>query len=382
MGVVWMRNVRLNRAKRSYRQILISNIPNPVPLKPVDLKSGFHQMGLLKLQQFNTWHFGEHKFTILERSHPKVYARLLKKKAWNSITQNNTGAAIAHSGPNITTGAQAVQQEASNKSIAIAGCLLTGFEFAEQWLQYYLKCSEVRAVYWYVNAPVAPASFVEMTKRYPQVHLIPWDFDFFKRKNHYLNTYQPGHALPAAYADSKYRALSEGHSHLLHIDLDEYIYPLSGLSAGCIDKPVHFLNAYGSSLTFNGQGLDTEKTQFLDVAHSLANSSSGSGTSGNASSMSYGKSVAPLTLNAIAPDNHCVPIPTPDALTISSEAVMLHFLDMEGTRNYKSDVTKLPLSRLNLSTYTQAHWKRSQSFTEKYAVYQPLVVSHRKSPLS
>ena len=80
MGVVWMRNVRLNRAKRSYRQILISNIPNPVPLKPVDLKSGFHQMGLLKLQQFNTWHFGEHKFTILERSHPKVYARLLKKK--------------------------------------------------------------------------------------------------------------------------------------------------------------------------------------------------------------------------------------------------------------------------------------------------------------
>ena len=61
---------------------------------------------------------------------------------------------------------------------------------------------------------------------------------------------------------------------------------------------------------------------------------------------------------------------------------MLHFLDMEGTRNYKSDVTKLPLSRLNLSTYTQAHWKRSQSFTEKYAVYQPLVVSHRKSPLS
>ena len=266
MGVVWMRNVRLNRAKRSYRQFLISNISNPVPLKPVDLKSGFHQLGLLRLQQFNTWHFGEHKFTILERSHPKIYAKLLKKKAWNSITQNNTGAAIAHSGPNITTGAQAVHQEASNKSIAIAGCLLTGFEFAEQWLQYYLKCPEVRAVYWYVNAPVAPASFVEMTKRYPQVHLIPWDFDFFKRKNHYLNTYQPGHALPAAYADSKYRALSEGHSHLLHIDLDEYIYPLSGLSAGCINKPVHFLNAYGSSLTFNGQGLDQQNTHFLDVA--------------------------------------------------------------------------------------------------------------------
>ena len=382
MGVVWMRNVRLNRAKRSYRQFLISNISNPVPLKPVDLKSGFHQLGLLRLQQFNTWHFGEHKFTILERSHPKVYARLLKKKAWNSITQNNTGAAIAHSGPNITTGAQAVHQEASNKSIAIAGCLLTGFEFAEQWLQYYLKCPEVRAVYWYVNAPVAPASFVEMTKRYPQVHLIPWDFDFFKRKNHYLNTYQPGHALPAAYADSKYRALSEGHSHLLHIDLDEYIYPLSGLSAGCINKPVHFLNAYGSSLTFNGQGLDQQTTHFLDVTDSLGNSSSGVGTSGNASAMSYGKSVAPLRLDAVAPDNHCVPIPTPDDLTISSEAVMLHFLDMEGTRNYKSDVTKLPLSRLDLSTYTQAHWKRSQSFTEKYAVYQPLVVSHRKSPLS
>ena len=382
MGVVWMRNVRLNRAKRSYRQFLISNISNPVPLKPVDLKSGFHQLGLLRLQQFNTWHFGEHKFTILERSHPKIYAKLLKKKAWNSITQNNTGAAIAHSGPNITTGAQAVHQEASNKSIAIAGCLLTGFEFAEQWLQYYLKCPEVRAVYWYVNAPVAPASFVEMTKRYPQVHLIPWDFDFFKRKNHYLNTYQPGHALPAAYADSKYRALSEGHSHLLHIDLDEYIYPLSGLSAGCINKPVHFLNAYGSSLTFNGQGLDQQTTHFLDVTDSLGNSSSGVGTSGNASAMSYGKSVAPLRLDAVAPDNHCVPIPTPDDLTISSEAVMLHFLDMEGTRNYKSDVTKLPLSRLDLSTYTQAHWKRSQSFTEKYAVYQPLVVSHRKSPLS
>ena len=374
MGVVWMRNVRLNRAKRSYRQFLISNISNPVPLKPVDLKSGFHQLGLLRLQQFNTWHFGEHKFTILERSHPKIYAKLLKKKAWNSITQNNTGAAIAHNGPNITTGAQAVHQEASNKSIAIAGCLLTGFEFAEQWLQYYLKCSEVRAVYWYVNAPVAPASFVEMTKRYPQVHLIPWDFDFFKRKNHYLNTYQPGHALPAAYADSKYRALSEGHSHLLHIDLDEYIYPLSGLSAGCINKPVHFLNAYGSSLTFNGQGLDTEKTQFLDVAHSLANSSSGSGTSGNASSMSYGKSVAPLTLDAIAPDNHCVPVSTSEGLKVSDQAVMLHFLDLEGTRNYKADTVKHRLSNLLPKRYTQRHWEKSRSFTEDYAVYTPLRV--------
>ena len=227
-------------------------------------------------------------------------------------------------------------------------------------------------MYWYVNASVAPESFVTMTKQYPQVHLIPWDFDFFKRKNHYLNTYQPGHALPAAYADSKYRALADGHTHLLHIDLDEFIHPLSGLSAACGDKPVHFLNAYGSSLTFNGQGLDRQSTHFLDVAHSLANSSSGVGTSGNASAMSYGKSIAPLRLDAIAPDNHCVPVPTPDSLSISDQAVMLHFLDLEGTRNYKAEVTRLPLSQLDTAKYTQEHWKKSRGFTEEYAVYQPL----------
>ena len=237
----------------------------------------------------------------------------------------------------------------------------------------------MKAVYWYVNASVAPESFVTMTKQYPQVHLIPWDFDFFKRKNHYLNTYQPGHALPAAYADSKYRALADGHTHLLHIDLDEYIHPLSGLSAACGDKPVHFLNAYGSSLTFNGQGLDRQSTHFLDVAHSLANSSSGVGTSGNASAMSYGKSIAPLRLDAIAPDNHCVPVPTPDALSISDQAVMLHFLDLEGTRKYKAEVIRLPLAQLDTEKYTQEHWKKSRGFTEEYAVYQPLVVSHRKT---
>ena len=154
---------------------------------------------------------------------------------------------------------------------------------------------------------------------------------------------------------------------------------MSGLSAACGDKPVHFLNAYGSSLTFNGQGLDRQSTHFLDVAHSLANSSSGVGTSGNASAMSYGKSIAPLRLDAIAPDNHCVPVPTPDSLSISNQAVMLHFLDLEGTRNYKAEVTRHPLSQLDTARYTKKHWKKSRGFTEEYAVYQPLVVSHRKT---
>ena len=374
MGVQWIHNVRLNRAKRAYRQFLISRIPQPVPLSPVELDTRFHGIGPLKVQQFNRWRFGQHEFTILERSHTKVYEHLIRRNGWNSITQNHTGAAIAHTGPDL----QPSSQEGT-PSLAIAGCLLTGFQYAEQWLQYYLDCPEVKAVYWYVNASVAPESFVTMTKRYPQVHLIPWDFDFFKRKNHYLNTYQPGHALPAAYADSKYRALADGHTHLLHIDLDEYIHPLSGLSDACGDKPVHFLNAYGSSLTFNGQGLDRQSTHFLDVTHSLANSSSGVGTSGNASAMSYGKSIAPLRLDPIAPDNHCVPVPTPDALSISDQAVMLHFLDLEGTRNYKAEVTRLPLSQLDTAKYTQEHWKKSRGFTEEYAVYHPLVVSHRKT---
>ena len=149
---------------------------------------------------------------------------------------------------------------------------------------------------------------------------------------------------------------------------------MNGLRAACGDKPVHFLNAYGSKLTFSGHGLDVESTYFLDVADSLHNSSSGVGTSGNASSMSYGKSIAPLRLDAVAPDNHCVPVPMPDALTISNQAVMLHFLDLEGTRNYKSEVSKFPLSQLDPAAYTKEHWKHSQGFTEDYAVYQPLRV--------
>ena len=53
---------------------------------------------------------------------------------------------------------------------------------------------------------------------------------------------------------------------------------------------------------------------------------------------------------------------------------MLHFLDLEGTRNYKADTVKHRLSSLLPKRYTQQHWEKSRGFTEDYAVYTPLRV--------
>jgi len=370
MGRQWLHNVRLNQKKRAYRTSLISRISNPIALPPANLNKKHHRVGPFKIQQFNQWNIEGVEFTILERSHPWAYRKLLMRNNWVSIVQNNTGAAIATNNKLPISRAPKDQ-----KSIAIAGCLLTGFQYAEQWLDYYLSCPEVNAVYWYVNASVAPKEFVEMVNKHEKVNLIPWDFQFFKRKNHYLNTFQPGHALPAAYADSKFRAIQGGHSHLLHIDLDEFIHPLSGLSEACIDKPVHFLNAYGSRLKLCNTGLDIDTCQFLEVEDSITNTSSGVGTSGNASVMSYGKTIAPLVLDNIAPDNHCVPVPIPEDLTISRSSVMIHFLDMEGTRTYNPDITRCALSTLDTADYTRRHWQLSAEFTTAYAVYEPLHIA-------
>ena len=65
MGIQWIDNVRLNRAKRAYRQFLISRIPHPVPLKPVELDTCFHGVGPFQVQQFNRWQFGPHELSLI-----------------------------------------------------------------------------------------------------------------------------------------------------------------------------------------------------------------------------------------------------------------------------------------------------------------------------
>ena len=362
------KNHWFNRDKRRYRRNLIASIPDPVPLTGAPEAKRLIRIPLLPIQVFNEWTFGDTTFTILSRSHPKVYRYLLRRFRWFRITTNSTGSVVAQNQP---LDGESVPCDGAPR-IAIAGCVLTGFEHAERWLRYYASLPEIYRIFWYVNAPVAPRFLVELEQDIAPLQLIPWDHDFKVARNHYLKTFQKGHALPGAYADSKFRAIQEGCTHLMHLDMDEFIHPLSNLPKYATDKTTYFLSAYGreSNMKTGGE-LDLEHTTVTDAESSSYNGCTGGGTSGDKSVNAFGKSIAPLRLDAVAPENHSYPTPDASMVTIPQDTVMLHFLEMEGVRTYPEHYPFSTLSKLDIPSFTREHLKYSREKSVEYITRVP-----------
>ena len=364
------KNFWFNREKRKYRQTLINAIPNAVLLPPNGATSRIIKIPFLPIQIFNVWTFEGTTFTILSRSHPRVYKYLMRVMNWARITTNSTGSVVAEDVP--IKSLNATHQ--GPPKIAIAGCVLTGFEHAERWLRYYTQLPEVKKIYWYVNAPVAPKLLLDLEQEIEPLQLISWDYDFKVARNHYLKTFQKGHALPGAYADSKFRAIADECSHLMHIDMDEFIHPISNLPKYATHKTTYFLSAYGKALVMNPDNtLNAEKTLVTDPESSSYNASIGSGTSGDKSVQAAGKSIAPLKLNAIAPENHSFPTPSLQDIEVPKDTVMLHFLEMEGVRSYPEYYAFSPLNDLNIHLFTREHFKLSREKTIEYITRAPEV---------
>ena len=362
------KNYWFNRDKRRYRKALIASIPDSVELSGAPKSQRVIRLPFLPIQVFNEWKFEGISFTILSRSHPKVYQYLLKRFNWTQITANSTGSVVAQDN-------QIESKRIPCKGhprIAIAGCVLTGFEHAERWLRYYTSLPEVYRIYWYVNAPVAPRFLLELERIIEPLKLIPWDHDFKVARNHYLKTFQKGHALPGAYADSKFRAISEGCTHLMHLDMDEFIHPLSNLPKYATDKTVYFLSAYGRGPVMNPNGeLNPDQTKVTDAKSSSYNDCQEGGTSGDKSVNAFGKSIAPLRLDAVAPENHSYPTPDAPMVTIPEDTVMLHFLEMEGVRTYPEHYRFSTLSELDIPSFTREHLKYSREKSMEYITRVP-----------
>lgn len=366
------KNFWFNRDKRRYRKSLIARIPDPVILPLGDTKSKVIRLPLLPIQVFNSWTLDGTTFNIISRSHPTVYAHLMRRYNWARITTNSTGSVVAENNikNRIKTPFTGIPK------IAIAGCVLTGFEYAERWLRYYANIPEVAKIYWYVNASVAPKFIVDLEKDIKALELIAWDYDFKIARNHYLKTFQKGHALPGAYADSKFRAISEGCTHLMHIDMDEFIHPISNLAKYASNKTTYFLSAYGRGPVLNEKGeIDLSKTRVSDAKSSSYNASVGSGTSGDKSVQAAGKSIAPLHLDAVAPENHSYPTPDLNQIEIPRDTVMLHFLEMENVRSYPDHYPFSELGRLDILKFTEEHLELSREKTIEYITRHPEVHS-------
>ena len=362
------KNFWFNRDKRRYRKELIASIPDPVILEGVPIAQRIIRLPFLPIQVFNTWTFGDTTFTILSRSHPKVYRYLLQRFNWYRITTNSTGSVVAQNQP-IEVG---IEPHEGPPKIAIAGCVLTGFEHAERWLRYYSSLPQVHRIFWYVNAPVAPRFLVALENEIEPLRLIPWDHDFKVARNHYLKTFQKGHALPGAYADSKFRAIKEGCTHLIHLDMDEFIHPLENLPKYATTNTTYFLSAYGRGPKMTPQGgLDEAQTTVSNAKCSSYNGLEKGGTSGDKSVNAFGKSIAPLELDAVAPENHSYPTPDPTRVTIPEDTVMLHFLEMENVRSYPEHYPFSPLENLNISAFTKEHLTYSQEKSMEYITRIP-----------
>ncbi|MDA8695857.1 hypothetical protein N9L83_02790 [Flavobacteriales bacterium] len=369
LKMTW-KNFWFNKDKRKYRQKLIDSIENPMPLPKGARSERIIRLPFLPIQIFNTWTLDGVTYTILSRSHPKVYNFLIRRFGWDRITTNSTGSVVAQNQP---VNSKEVSRGEVPK-IAIAGCVLTGFEHAERWLRYYASLPEVHRIYWYVNAPCAPKSLLDLETEIAPLQLIPWDHEFKIARNHYLKTFQKGHALPAAYADSKFRAIQDGCTHLMHIDMDEFIHPISNLPKYATSKTTYFLSAYGKGICLHTDGsINVEETKVTNAESSSSNQCTGGGTSGDKSVNAFGKSIAPLYIDAVAPENHSYPTPNVELICIPQDTVMLHFLEMENVRSYPDHYPFSPLKELNIPDFTKSHLKLSREKSLEYITRTPAV---------
>ena len=353
---------RKNRESESKRQALIHQMKDPVQLQDTP-KSQSLLAFPTTIQQFNHWKHDGVAFTILERSHRRLFQKLKVRHKWDGVMQNHSGAAVAW------TGNMQPNRIKEKLKLAITSTVLGGWGAVRTWHAHYAKSGVDLEFLLYINAPAAPADFIEECKSLNNVHLIPWDFPYSRFKHHYLGTYKAGHAQPTAIADAKYRALSLGCSHLLPIDMDEFIHPIEHLTTGLSNKPCYFLSAFAK----NPRG---EVGVLPDSMHSNPEASQSHpqgqrGTSGVRNKHAYGKCISPLQWDSCIPDIHCSGITSQANLDIHPSAIMLHYIEQEGHRTLPKEVPSLRLQSTDIRRFIQEHRAMSDEETLRYALQAP-----------
>lgn len=256
--------------------------------------------------------------------------------------------------------------------LAITTTILGGWEALKPWHAHYSKSGLELEFLIYINASVAPLEFVRNCESLGNVHLIAWDFPYSRFKHHYLSTYKGGHAQPAAIADAKFRALSVGCSHLLPIDMDEFIHPIESMATGLTSNPCYFLSSFAKN-TGNDIGV-TPSSIHSNAKSSQNHPTNQLGSSGVRNKHAYGKCISPIRWDAHIPDIHCSGISEPQELDIHSSAVMLHFIEQEGQRKVPSTMPMTAVQSTNFTEFILDHRKLSDDETFRYALTAPVKI--------
>ena len=360
----WRRSQRKNALYHSKRQQLIQQVPNPQKLEPKH-KSGRLLAVPTSLQKFNEWRNGNCTFTIIERSHPKLYRQLMFLHGWDGVMENHSGTAVAWKG-NLESNSSA---PTARKKLAITNTVLGGWDAFPIWYGHYNQASIDIEFLIYINSPVAPKEILQFAEAKPNVHLISWDFPHSRFKSHYINTYKFGHAQPAAIADAKFRALEMGCTHLLPIDLDEFIHPITQVEDAMGNRPCYFLSTFARNDPFSiGIG---PQTLISTPESAQSHPQNQTGASGQQNKHAYGKSINPIHWDAHTPDNHGSGIHNPTDFVIHENACMLHFIEQEKTRSYPDSIELTSLKATNLERHIQEHRRLSDSHTLEYLLTAP-----------
>lgn len=351
-----------NRNSESKRQALIHQMKAPKPLTPAHTSQSLNAFPTT-VQLFNEWKYDDVRFAILERSHPRLLKKLKQRHGWHGVVQNHSGAAVAW------TGKMEKVRTMDRPKLAITSTVLGGWDAVSQWHAHYSKSEVDLEFLLYVNAPVAPARFIDECASLKNVHLIPWDFPYSRFKHHYLGSYKAGHAQPTAIADAKYRALSLDCSHLLPIDMDEFIHPIEQLDVGLRDKPCYFLSSFAKNPN-GGVGLLSGSLHSNPEA-SQNHIQGEHGTSGVLNKHAYGKCISPLHWDAHIPDIHCSGITSEADLDIHPSAIMLHFIEQEGQRTLPEAAPLVDLQLTDIAVFIREHRELSDGETYQYALQSP-----------
>ena len=119
-----------NRNSESQRQALIEQMRNPALLNNAP-KSQSLVAFPTAIQQFNEWINDGVRFTILERSHPRLFQNLKRRHGWTGIMQNHSGTAVAWTG-NMVPG-----RITKKPKLAITSTILGGWGAVRQWHAHY-----------------------------------------------------------------------------------------------------------------------------------------------------------------------------------------------------------------------------------------------------
>ena len=356
------KNLRYNKARRRAWRNLKANIPEPKSkLSSQSSNRKVKTAPFLFRQVFNEWQFHSATFTIIEKCATFEYKRLLQRGVADEIWENESGATVLVK----KRGSLNVSDTSPGLQIALTTIVLTGFDFIEKWVNYYQSVDAIKAFYIYINASEAPDRLIQLEKENVKVQLIPWDFPYSIRKTHYHASMQEGHAQPSSIADAYYRAKSNGMTHLLPIDTDEYIFPSNELNNAPKDCAVHFLNANAKGQPSCKNVDFLSSVEITDPHDSSKNIWSGTGTSQTTSPLTFGKTLVPLNLNTPPPNIHTSSSFERAKFSIANNSIMLHFRELEGTRKYNNYTKFISLGNVNTNDYCSALWKHSAPAANK-----------------